>query len=266
MGVGRWIRLVSSLLYDASIGIWARDLRRLDHLRQGHVIGVVSPLAAARYRRHLRLLGGSRLAERVRLIPHPVVPHFRWDAGGGKRPAVAAVGRWDARWQKRPDLLCSVIAQFAAAHAEAGFHVVGEPTREMNEWRAALPGAIRERVIFHGRLPNEALVPVYQQARILLVPSLFESFHIAAGEALCCGCSVVGLRRPSLPSLEWFAEHDGTLAAKETADGLTAAVGAEWENWNRGDRDPQLISRRWSERLHAPEVARRIHELARGAR
>lgn len=264
VGLGRLARFLTRAGYGLSAGLLLRDLRRMRHLALGDVIGAVSPVAVERYRRHCRVLGGAGLAARVQLVPHPVAPHFCWNGRATKAPAVVAVGRWDARMQKQPDLLCAAIEQAAPSLAGAGFHVVGEPTPGMRSWHERLPGALRARVALHGRLPNRELAGFYQEARILLCPSSFESFHIASAEALCCGASVVGFHRSTLPSLQWFAAEDGTLARQPTAAALTEALRMEWTAWERGARDPEQISRRWCARLHGPEVARQIIRLAGG--
>lgn len=262
-GAGRVLRFAARAAYGMTAGIPLRDLPRAGHLRHGNVIGAVSPLAADRYRRHCRIVGGRGLAARVRLVPHPVAPHFCWN-GRPKGPAVVAVGRWHARAQKRPDLLCAAIDRLAGQLAAARFDVVGEPTPEMRAWHDALPAAVRAKACLLGRLPNHELAAVYQNARVLLCPSSFESFHIASAEALCCGCSVAGVRLSTVPSLQWFAAEDGSLAPHPTAAALAEAAATEWRRWDAGERDPQAISRRWCARLHAPNVARQVIGLAEG--
>jgi len=261
-GGGRLLRFAARILYGSSVGIVLRDLRRIGHLRHGDVIGAVSPIAVARYRKHCQILGGEGLARRVHLVPHPVAPHFRWAGGGRKESAVVAVGRWEAGPQKRPDLLCGAIARFAESHAATEFHVVGEPTPEMRRWSDGLPGTVRARVHLHGQMENQELVRIYQKSRILLCSSSFESFHIASGEALCCGCGIVAARRSTLPSLDWFAEQDGTLAERLNPQSIADALATEWNHWEEGRRDPRAISQRWSGRLHAPNIARKLLELA----
>jgi hypothetical protein len=87
-------------------------------------------------------------------------------------------------------------------------------------------------------------------------PSAFESFHLASGEALCCGASVVASDSPSLSSFRWFTgDGDGRLAASDDTQGHVDAIVAELAAWREGRRSAEVISRRWSARLHAPAVA-----------
>jgi hypothetical protein len=76
---------------------------------------------------------------------------------------------------------------------------------------------------------------------------------IAAGEALCCGCSVVGdAKLPSMPYLTGLGS--GTPSCDSRLDNLQDAVLAEISAWQSGERDPVQISRAWQERLHADRV------------
>ena len=93
-------------------------------------------------------------------------------------------------------------------------------------------------------------------------PSAYESFGIAAAEALCAGCSVVAGRSVSMPSFEWFvSEKSGTLAERDNAAGHSEALRAELDAWNGGRRDAQKISDAWCERLHADKVARQVLDM-----
>ncbi len=129
----------------------------------------------------------------------------------------------------------------------------------MEAWHRGLGPEVRERVTLHGRkLPGE-VVGLFDVAQVSYCPSAFESFHIASAEALCCGCSVVGGRSVSLASFEWFTgEGDGRLAASDDAEGHAGAILDELTAWSAGERDPGIISQRWSSRLHAPRVAEQV--------
>jgi glycosyltransferase involved in cell wall biosynthesis len=113
-----------------------------------------------------------------------------------------------------------------------------------------LPESIRSRVRVIGRMANRALLSYYQSAQIICVSSRNESFHIAAAEALCCGCSVAG--PAALPSMHYFAgASSGSLAIRRTEGDLADAILAEIEAWKNGARDPGRISAYWRAQLLA---------------
>jgi hypothetical protein len=57
----------------------------------------------------------------------------------------------------------------------------------------------------------------------------------------------------------------GTVAATRSLGNYADALHAEIAAWRAGDRNPQQISNNWTRRLHAPQVARSVIELAERA-
>jgi glycosyltransferase involved in cell wall biosynthesis len=237
--------------------LWSDPLRGA-HLKQGNVIGCVSPKAADRYRRLCHAYGGEDLARRVRLVPHAVQTSFRI-SGAVKRRQVACVGRWQDAVQKRPWLLMEVLDRLLKTDAEVTVVIVGKATDELTCWQAALEAGHQSRVRLAGMTGREELAALLQESQVFFSPSAYESFSIAAAEALCAGCSVVAGRLVTMPSFDWFvSENSGRLAERDDATGHAEALSAELDAWNGGRRDAQRISETWCGRLHADKVAGRI--------
>lgn len=259
-GIWRFPMFLFQILRGFTWGFVTQDLRRLDHLSVADRVAAVSPLAVERYRRFFRSFGREDLIERLELLPHPVSSRCRFPAGASpKKRTVLAVGRWEDGIQKQPDLLIEVVGQILRLNAEAWFIIFGRPTPSMTRWHNELEDRLRQRVELRGVVDHPHIAAAMQEARILLAPSSFESFHIAAGEALCCGMSVVAARTPSLPSFSWFvSDGDGTLAPDLRGADLADALRTELKAWDMGERNPDAISQRWSERLHEHSVAGRV--------
>ena len=197
------------------------------------------------------------------VVPHAVESNFRFN-GGRKHRQVACVGRWQDVVQKRPWLLMEVISSLLASDHEVLVVIVGHKTTELEKWHGTLPGTSRSRVTLAGKVDREELEAILGDSQIFYSSSAFESFGIAAAEALCSGCSVVAGRSVSMASFEWFvSEASGRLAERDDAAGHASALKAELEAWKRHERNPRDISSIWSERLHADQVARRILDLKR---
>jgi glycosyltransferase involved in cell wall biosynthesis len=260
---GGWGRLVKLLVKGLSKGLLWDDPLRVRHLCQGDVIACVTPIAAAHYRRYCRIFGRRELADRVLVLPHPVHPQFQ--IMGAKRRQVVAVGRWDDACQKRPDRLMEVVECLVRRDPEVVVEIVGGGNEHLHAWHERLSTELRSRVRLRGHMLPAEMVGVYATSQVAYCPSAYESFHIASGEALCCGCSVVAARSASLASFQWFAD-DGvaTLAAQDDAEAHVQALEQELESWDRWQRSPERISRVWRDRLHADHVATRVLELAAG--
>ncbi len=245
-------------------GLLATDPLRAVHLRQGHLISCVHPGAVERYRALCRKYGGEDLARRVVLAPHPVSGgmHIHADSPA-KRKQVVAVGRWDDEIQKRPALLMETLERLLSNDHDVHVEIIGKSTERLKAWHAALPPRIAGRIHNRGKLPHDELREILAESQVNYCPSAYESFNIAAAEALCCGCSVVAPGIPTMESFQWFvSKNSGTLAERDDADGHADALARELNLWKDGGRNPTDISRDWSAVLHADRVAAEILRLS----
>lgn len=247
--VSRWL---SSLTWS----LVKHERGRALHLRQADLIGAVSPLAVERIRKACLWYGGDALASRVRLIPHPVAMHMRY-AGQLKQPRIVTIGRWFPEdWrQKDPFLLMEILSVLLKKCPDLECVVLGRMPEDLRRRFLDKVGAAASRLSLLGARPNPQLVEILQGAQVSLCSSSHESFHIASGEALCCGCSVVAPNLPELPSLQWMTAHGSGALAPRKAGMLAAVVLDELELWKTGGRDAKKISKFWSNLLHADRVA-----------
>jgi glycosyltransferase involved in cell wall biosynthesis len=247
-------------------GLFLTDPLRAAHLQQGDVIACVSPKAAEHYQRLCRVYGGKSLASRVQVLPHAVEPRFRY-SGQVKRRQIACVGRWQDEVQKRPRQLMAVLDLLLETDPEVTVVIAGKTTEAMRNWHAALARGHQSRVRLAGMTGREELADLLEGSQVFYSPSAYESFGIAAAEALCAGCSVVAGRSVTMPSFEWFVSaNSGRLAERDDAAGHAEALNAELAAWNGGRRDALKISDAWRGRLHADKVAERVVEMMRRMR
>ena len=242
------------------IGLLVTDPLRASHLKQGNVIACVSPAAAEHYRKLCKIYGGDELAGRVTFFPHPVEPGFHFQSPSNpKSRQVVCVGRWQDHLQKRPRLMQAVLAQLVESDPKLRVEVVGTATPELQSWHRSLNPKLQERVQLRGKVNRAQLAEILQASQVFYSPSAYESFGIAAGEALCCGCSVVAGRSISMASFEWFVSmNSGRLAIRDDAMGHHQALREELACWDQGHREVNIISKAWGNHLHAGEVAKRI--------
>lgn len=254
-GIYSWTGFLSKTLKGLGPGLLISDPLRTEHLRSGHVISCVSPQSAAYFRTFCQRLGGEDLRRRVTVVPHPVESRFAFD-NSIKEERIVCVGRWTDERQKRPSLMMSVITTLLLREGCVDVTIVGERTPNMDSWHQMLPPSSQQRVHLTGRLDRNSLALLYRESQIFYSSSAFESFCIAAGEALCSGCSVVASHSVSMTSFDWFvSEQSGTLAMDDRVDSHVDAIQSELRAWNSGERDATLISEAWSGRLHADKVA-----------
>ena len=238
-----------------------RHWMRLRHMSCADAIGVVSPIAAERIRKYARFFGRQDIAQKVQYVPHPVNPVMCY-SGVSKQKTVIAVGRWDDSRQKRPEMLTAVAKNVLREDRDVRFVIIGKGALLcVAEILSAVPDA-GARVVGYERLEHDRLCEQMNQAQISLCTSRYESFHIASGEALLCGCSVVAPQTVQMPSFPYFTDEgrSGRLSA-DTVASLTEAVLDELAAWKTGGRDPEAIARTWRTRIGAQAVVQRIDEL-----
>jgi glycosyltransferase involved in cell wall biosynthesis len=87
-----------------------------------------------------------------------------------------------------------------------------------------------ERVKVLGYLPYEELPFLYNLARLMVFPSLFEGFGIPLVEAMACGCPVVCSRAASIPEVVGEA---GVTFDPLSAEDMADKVNSVWQDGGR---------------------------------
>ena len=199
------------------------------------------------------VLGGHGGADRLVTIPNPIGDAFTTAPlpEDDRERLLVAIGRWDLPVKDAP-LLAAALREFLAARPDYRAIVIGR------EGERAF-GRI-ERVEYRGQLPQGEIVPLLGRARTFVSSSRWESFCLAAHEALAMGCTAVG---PGLPPFVDVASRGpyGTVARERDAHGLAAALTTEAAAWDSGARDPAATAAFWRARLDVEAVAHRFADL-----
>lgn len=235
-----------------------------DHFAIADVIAVVTPEATHRMKAFLKRYGRADAVDRVHLVPHPVHPRFVLGRRrkSEKRLTVVSVGRWDDWIQKRSDILIEVISGVLTRDTLIDFEIFGRPDSRILKWHALLDDNLKERVRIYGVVPNRDMVEAYQRSNIYLCVSAYESFMIAGGEAICCGCSIVAPDLDTLPGPRWFGgANRGTLAKRLNSNSIGDALRQEIDHWRCGHRNPEAIARWGRTEMHATRVAAAYRKL-----
>jgi glycosyltransferase involved in cell wall biosynthesis len=240
------------------------DYKFIEHLRHANIAVVESNIALQRYRSYLVKMGEEKIAAKLRVLPHPTDDRLSYEPHLPKERQIIAVGRWGS-WQKDAPRLVKCVGEVLRREPAYHANIYGQGDDLVRQFTSSFEPAVRERIQIHGRVAHTELFAAYQRARIIFVPSRYESFHIAAAEALCCGASVVG--SPALPSfVDFTAAESGTLATSRSADDLVHALCAEVRAWEENRRDPERISQRWRNIVSASAVGQTLigcyHELS----
>lgn len=202
--------------------------------------------------RFLRRSGASHLAAKVHVVPNPVASRFLSQevAGSSKERLVYAVGRWDAHEKNRP-LLASVLRRYLAGDTATRAVVVGSSGENVHH------PIKHSRIEYVGRLDQGSLADLAAKARICLVTSRWESFHLGAHEALAMGATVVGTPIPVIHDMTMHGAY-GHVARTHRKQDVVAALTAEMRVWDEERRDPGTIAMYWRKELAPKSIAARL--------
>lgn len=163
------------------------------------------------------------------VIPNPVEPVAaadRWDLQACDRSRIVFVGRFDRH--KGGDTMIEAFARIAKQRPDVHLDFVG-PDRGCLEpdgrkvpieqyLRDKLTEAERARVTYHGFLPASTASELRKRALVTVAPSRYETFGIAAAEAMMAGCPLVVCAAGAQTEMIQDGQNGRTAAPGDAAD------------------------------------------------
>ncbi|HYZ91749.1 MAG TPA: glycosyltransferase family 4 protein [Actinomycetota bacterium] len=215
------------VLFSFDVRGFNLDLRMADRierlaLRRARAVTSTSELLAD------TLCADGWLKRRPRIIPYPVDVDT-WNVGrpvGDTKPVILVVGRLEPR--KSPDVAVEAAALLTAEIPDLELVFVGRSRgyhkrRPYGEFVAELAEKRNVRVRLVPQMTNLEVRQLYAEARVVAVPSLFESFSIAALEGIASGRPVVYTSR--IGAAEVLRGSDvGTEVPPSDPEALAAAL------------------------------------------
>ncbi|MCK9876351.1 glycosyltransferase family 4 protein [Frankia sp. Ag45/Mut15] len=176
----------------------------------------------------LRDFGWLKEKQDADVIPYPFdrTPYTGVVPPGQTDPVLFVVGRLE--WRKGLDVLLSAAALLKERGVAATVVLAGQssgvidgvPTGEWLQRRATELGVACR---FAGHLSRPELVKAYEEARVVVVPSRFESFSIAGLEGMASGRPVVATATTGVAT--WVAKwKGGTVVPPEDPRALADAL------------------------------------------
>ena len=120
---------------------------------------------------------------KIHCVPHPIQTDiFKFDPAIPKKNQIISVGRWDS-YQKNLPLLLITLRTFLDQNPSWTSLIIGSglPTKSPHPRMTFLPPLSPPDIARH-----------MLESQIFFSSSRYESFGLAAAEALCCGCILVG--------------------------------------------------------------------------
>ncbi|MEY4938646.1 MAG: hypothetical protein RIQ93_381 [Verrucomicrobiota bacterium] len=151
------------------------------------------------------------------ILPPPLKP-AGWTTAMENRPFVFYPANF---WRHKNHLrLLAAMTQVAGRNPAIALVCTGSLLGREAEWHEAVRAAdVSDRVLHLGKVPRAEISWLYQHARALVFPSLFEGFGIPLIEAMQAGCPIACGQNTSQPdvaresALYFDAENPASIAA-----------------------------------------------------
>jgi glycosyltransferase involved in cell wall biosynthesis len=252
---------ISSCLFSASVaGLFYVPAfytkKVVEHMSCADLIMNETPEGVRYLKALLCRYGLTGIAARVKCVLHPVAAVGGYDERVTKEQRIIAVGRWD-NYQKNTPMLIESLAKVLEKYPDCEAHIFGSGGDVLDRLCRRLPEAVRSRIHIGGQILNSDLETEYQKSRILFMPSRTEGSSVAAEEALCFGCSVVGSSH-IFCMRNFVSKNSGTLARKYSVDGMVEALSCEINAWELGLRNAGQIAAGWGQEVCLDAVVRNI--------
>ena len=171
---------------------------------------VETPPATLLWKFLARRLGAD--PEKIHHVPHPIQTDiFKFDPAISKKNQIISVARWDS-YQKNLPLLLKTLRAFLNNNPDWTSLVIG----------SGLPAkSLHPRITFLPPLSPPDLACHMQESKIFLSSSRYESFGLAANEAILCGCVPQdAFKRPIFSPTRQIIPNTSTLAPRCVAQAI----------------------------------------------
>ncbi|MFH1039354.1 MAG: glycosyltransferase family 1 protein [PVC group bacterium] len=139
--------------------------------------------------------------EQYRPLPEAESIRFCAEKLGSADPFLLYVGRFDP-YKNVPGLIRAFAAFCRTRSDRPRLVLAGPPDPRYPEARETVSSlGLGPRVTFLDGVDEEDLIPLYNGARILVLPSFYEGFGLPPLEAMACGTPVISSNRGSLPEI-----------------------------------------------------------------
>lgn len=254
-GIKNLLRKLILRLHKHQRGEWLAE-----HIRLADRVIVESPQAQANLAYIMLHWGKPELVRKISVVPNPVSSDIIDSSIPVKCKQIVAIGRWEDVWPKNTATMAKVVCHFATMKPDYEIVVIGSGEDIVQRLIAKASSQQPIRLHLTGRLPHNEVVNYLGRSQILFTPSNWEGFSIAAAEAVCMGCTIVGTPLESLHFLT-RGGFSGTLASNFTEDALLSALLIDSSKWEAGTYAPEDISHFWRSRLNRRAIAKSFLHL-----
>ena len=169
-----------------------------------------------------RMQGELESSENLQMIPNGIQSRKFKPTGERKEYDILVIGRFQK--SKGLDILLRAVSLIAGTKGEVlRLAIVGDFSGKQRTFLLqGVTRPVRDRIIFLGSVKREDLPSAINRAKLVAVPSRYESFGLPALEAIACGVPVIASRVGGLPEI--IDDSVGALVEPEDPQALALAI------------------------------------------
>ncbi len=232
----------------------------IKQIELSNALAIETPDAAEALNFFLIQKGKKELIRKIRVVPDPVTPDFINTRLLEKENIVISVGRWNDKIPKNPKGLVKTLSKFLDFKKNWRTIIIGPGENIIKKYIENVPNLIKKRITVTGNIEHEKIKDYLLKSKVFFMPSRRESFGIAAAEALCCGCSVVGTPIESLRYLT-MQGFSGNVSNNFSVNSMVGTLIHQAEKWERGEVNFHMISEFWKSKLDRKVIAKQFIKI-----
>lgn len=247
-----------------SIPFWRKAIVQADlkQLEMADAVIIESPEALTNLVYLLNYWRRPDLIEKTYFVPSPVTPIFSDETLlPPKENIIISIGRWDDLRQKNTKLMIKTLAVFLRREKNYTAKIIGSGKDIVEKLLSRYANDVSDRIEVTGPLSHDKLKKHLMAAKIFFMPSRWESFGLAAAEAICCGCSIVGTPLEPLRYLS-MQGFSGVTAVNFSKKAVLAALLLGVGKWERKEYNPEEIANFWRRKLDRKSIAKEFIKIA----
>lgn len=187
------------------------------------------------------------------MIPNYIDDKFIYKYRKKKKPFIfMSVGKFEQR--KRFDLTIKAFKIFNEKYPDSQLTLVGEGSLLESMKTYARKIGIYDQISFLGKVKNDLMPDLYNQANAFLLPSMDESFGVVYAEAAACGLPIIATDCGGPNDI--VNQDNGFLIPVNNVDALVEAMGKIYINYDK--YDSQKISQDIHNRFGCKSVITKI--------
>jgi glycosyltransferase involved in cell wall biosynthesis len=251
-GIGTYISLKPSVgEYFKMVEARSKDRRNLRILAGSKTICVSS------YLKHRMQDGNLEHPKNLFMITNGIQSKFFRPMGIEKKYDLLFIGRFQKA--KGLDILLRALSLIQNTKGQVyKLAIAGEFTEEQRTFLLnSIPAVVREGIVFLGTVQRENMPRAVNSARLVIVPSRYESFGLPALEAIACGIPVLAARVGGLSEI--IDETVGALVEPNDHLALARAIHTATEDSSLAQRvaiSGPAKAEQYDWRVVAPRVLR----------